>query len=82
MFGKNGGQREVEEDIGRELGMGKMTKDVEALLLEYYSLSRKIANGGLHDDGHDDSGGHPDYHCDQHDNSPWARRDYALQSAS
>lgn len=19
---------------------------------------------------HDDSGGHPDYHCDQHDNTP------------
>ena len=29
-----------------------------------------LNNNGFFKCIHDDSGGHPDYHCDQHDNTP------------
>ena len=29
---------------------------------------------GFHDNGHDNSGGHPDYHNDSHDNTPGMRQ--------
>lgn len=45
-------------------------------LLKYYKKylaqgKQKLVTGGSYIGAfHDDSGGHPDYHCDQHDNTP------------
>ena len=48
-------------------------REMKALSLSLYELylaqaSEKI--NSYHENGHDNSGGHPDYHCNQHDNTP------------
>lgn len=46
-------------------------------LLELYLLQSSIECSdiiGVHENGHDNSGGHPDYHNNSHDNTPGARQ--------
>lgn len=45
-------------------------------LLKYYKKylaqgkQKLVTSGSYIDPFHDDSGGYPNYHCDQHDNTP------------
>ena len=46
-------------------------------LLELYRLQSSIGysdGASFHENEHDDSGGHPDYHNDSHDNTPGVRQ--------
>jgi hypothetical protein len=51
-------------------------REMKALSLSLYEFylaqaSEKITEmNSYHENGHDNSGGHPDYHCNQHDNTP------------
>ncbi len=48
-------------------------------LLKYYKKylaqgkQKLVTSGSYIDPFHDDSGGYPNYHCDQHDNTPPSR---------
>ncbi len=49
----------------------KMKKVVEELYNTYLKQSNCcFSNSNDNNCWHDDSGGHPDYHCNQHDNTP------------
>ena len=53
-----------------------MTKQVvQEIYLKYLSQSSNKSLGlvGSHENGHDNSGGHPNYHNDSHDNTPGAQ---------
>ncbi len=51
-------------------------KKIKALSLSLYELYLKQSGqeifdmSSCHENNHDNSGGHPDYHCNQHDNTP------------
>lgn len=59
--------------------MLKREKNIDSkALLQLYKIYLMQANQEIDDKNaycckHDDSGGHPDYHCDTHDNTPSKR---------
>lgn len=54
-----------------------MTKQaIQDIYKEYLSQSSIgfLDEISVHENGHDNSGGHPDYHNDSHDNTPGVRQ--------
>lgn len=52
-----------------------LKKRLELLKIYLLQSSKRYQNEkGFHDNGHDNSGGHPDYHNDSHDNTPGMRQ--------
>lgn len=51
-------------------------KEMKTSLLSLYDLylkqagQKNIEMNSYHENGHDNSGGHPNFHCNQHDNTP------------
>lgn len=51
-------------------------QDIQDIYKKYLSQSSTecLDEINAHENGHDNSGGHPDYHNDSHDNTPGVRQ--------